>query len=130
MDTSERLKNLIAQHVLKYNYWGYLFPRVRRISDKNVPSIMGVAPEKDGSVSLYYHPDLVAKTADDQILTVLEHEGMHLLNHHIARGMKVYYNETDIQNRAIKMRIMNVAADIVVNEQANIKKDIIIDGKA
>jgi predicted metal-dependent peptidase len=129
MDTSERLKNLIAQHVLKYNYWGYLFSRVRRISDKNVPSIMGVAPEKDGTVSLYYHPDLVAKTADDQILTVLEHEGMHLLNHHIARGMKVYYNETDIQNRAIKMRIMNVAADIAVNEQANIKKDIIIDGK-
>ena len=129
MDTSERLKNLIAQHVLKYNYWGYLFSRIRRVADKNVPSIMGVGPEKDGTITLYYHPELVAKTADDQVLIVLEHEGMHLLNHHIPRGMKVYYNETDIQRRAIKMNLMNVASDCAVNEQANIKNDIVIDGK-
>ena len=129
MDTSERLKNLIAQHVLKYNYWGYLFSRIRRVSDKRTPSIMGVGPEKDGTISLYYHPDLVDRTADDQILIVLEHEGMHLLNHHIPRGMKVYYNETDIQRRAIKMNIMNISSDCAVNQQANIKNDIIIDGK-
>lgn len=129
MDTSERLKNLIAQHVLKYNYWGYLFSRIRRVSDRNVPSIMGVGPEKDGTISLYYHPDLVEQTADDQVLRVLEHEGMHLLNDHIPRGMKVYYNETDMQRRAIKMNIMNIAADCAVNEQANLKTDFIIAGK-
>jgi predicted metal-dependent peptidase len=129
MDTSERLKNLIAQHVLKYNYWGYLFSRIRRVSDKNTPSIMGVGPEKDGTISLYYHPDLVERTADSEVLKVLEHEGMHLLNHHIPRGMKVYYNETDIQRRAIKMNIMNIASDCAVNEQAKLRDDFIIDGK-
>ena len=47
MNTSERIKNLVAQYVLKYNYWGYLFSRIRRRADPALPSIMGVAPERD-----------------------------------------------------------------------------------
>jgi predicted metal-dependent peptidase len=128
MDTSERLKNLIAQHVLKYNYWGYLFSRIRR-SPGLIPSIMGVAPEPDGTITLYYHPKLVDATEDKEILKVLEHEGMHLLNHHIPRGMKVYYNEPDLQRRKIKMDIMNVAADCCVNMQAKLRDGFVIDGK-
>jgi len=128
MDTSERVKNLIAQHVLKYNYWGYLFSRIRR-TPAPIPSIMGVAPEPDGTVTLYYHPELVDKTDDKEVMKVLEHEGMHLLNHHIPRGMKVYYNEPDLQRRKIKMDIMNVASDCCVNEQAKLRDDFIIAGK-
>lgn len=127
MDTSERLKNLIAQHVLKYNYWGYLFSRVRR-SAGPIPSIMGVAPEPDGTVTLYYRPELVDKTEDREILKVLEHEGMHLLNHHIPRAMKVFYNEPDLQRRKIKMDIMNVASDCCVNMQARLREPFIIAG--
>ncbi|MCK5601760.1 hypothetical protein KAR91_07830 [Candidatus Pacearchaeota archaeon] len=130
MDTSERLKNLIAQHVLKYNYWGYLFSRIRRASNTSFPSIMGVAPEKDGTITLYYNPKYVDKTADDVVLKVLEHEGMHILNHHLARGLKVFYNEPDIQKRVIKMDIMNVASDCAVNEQAKLTGDFIIAGKS
>jgi predicted metal-dependent peptidase len=129
METSERIKNLIAQHVLKYNYWGYLFSRIRRSADPNLNSIMGVAPEKDGTICLYYRPELVDKTEDSQVLRVLEHEGMHLLNHHLPRGLKVWYSETDIQRRAIKMNIMNIAADCAVNEQAKLIDDFIIAGK-
>lgn len=129
MDTSERLKNLIAQHVLKYNYWGYLFSRIRRAADPNLPSIMGVAPEKDGTICLWYRPELLDKTEDKQVLRVLEHEGMHLLNHHIPRGLKVWYSETEPQRRAIKMNIMNIAADMAVNEQAKLTDDFIIAGK-
>jgi predicted metal-dependent peptidase len=128
MDTSERLKNLIAQHVLKYNYWGYLFSRIRRSADPYLPSIMGVAPEMDGTITLHYRPELVDKTDDKQVLRVLEHEGMHLLNHHIPRGLKVWYSETDMQRRAIKMNIMNIAADCAVNEQAKLTEDFIIAG--
>ena len=58
MNTSERLKNLIAQYVLKYNYWGYLFSQIRRKPSTALPSIMGVAPEHDGTISLYYNPPL------------------------------------------------------------------------
>ena len=70
MNTSERLKNLIAQYVLKYNYWGYLFSIIRRRSEPNLPSIMGVAPEKDGTVVLMYNPELIDKTEDREIQRV------------------------------------------------------------
>jgi len=128
MDTSERVKNLIAQHVLKYNYWGYLFSRIRRHAVPNFPSIMGVCAENDGTLTLAYNPDLLNRTTDQWVMKVLEHEGMHILNHHIPRGMKVFYSETDLQRRAIKMNILNVASDCAVNEQANLREPFIIAG--
>ena len=129
MDTSERLKNLVAQYVLKYNYWGYLFSRIRRTADPNLPSIMGVAPERDGTIVLKYRPDLVDGTDDKNILTVLEHEGMHLLNKHISRLLRIIANEvTDVMAHS-KAEIWNIAADCSVNAQANIREDLMIDGK-
>ena len=60
----ERLKNLVAKFVLKYNYWGYLFSRIRRKPRKNFGSIMGVAAENDGTITLLYEPDLMAGTEE------------------------------------------------------------------
>lgn len=129
MNTSERLKNLVAQYVLKYNYWGYLFSRIRRRPDPGCKSIMGVAPERDGSISLVYKPELIDNTKDDAILTVLEHEGMHLLNKHIPRLLRIMANEvTDIMAKS-KADIWNIAADCTVNSQANIRNPINIAGK-
>ena len=129
MNTSERLKNLVAQYVLKYNYWGYLFSRIRRRPDPGIPSIMGVAPERDGSISLVYNPPYVDNTSDEAVLTVLEHEGMHLLNKHIPRLLRIMANEvTDIMAKS-KAEIWNIAADCSVNVQANIRKPIPINGR-
>jgi len=129
MNTSERLKNLVAQYVLKYNYWGYLFSRIRRRNEPNIPSIMGVAPERDGSIVLLYKADLIDKTEDKEILKVLEHEGMHLLNKHISRLLRIMANEvTDIIAKS-KADIWNIAADCSVNVQANIREPIVIAGK-
>ena len=129
METSERLKNLVAQYVLKYNYWGYLFSRIRRRAEPNLPSIMGVAPERDGTIALVYRPNLIDNTADKEILKVLEHEGMHLLNKHISRLLRIMANEvTDLMAKS-KADIWNIAADCSVNVQANIREPIVIDGK-
>ena len=129
MNTSERLKNLVAQYVLKYNYWGYLFSRIRRRAEPHLPSIMGVAPERDGAIVLLYRPNLIDNTADQEILKVLEHEGMHLLNKHISRLLRIMANEvTDIMAHS-KAEIWNIAADMSVNMQANIRHPIVIDGK-
>jgi len=90
---------------------------------------MGVAPERDGSVTLVYKPELLDKTDDQAVLTVLEHEGMHLLNKHISRLLRIMANEmTDIMAQS-KADIWNIAADCSVNVQANIRKPIVIDGK-
>jgi len=128
-DTSDRLKNLVARFVLKYNYWGYLFSRVRRKADPNCPSIMGVAPEPDGTICLYYHPDMVDGTDDANVTKVIEHEGLHLLNKHIPRLIKILSNETEPFKKSIKARIWNEAADCAVNMQGKLGDHLIINGK-
>lgn len=130
MDSGERLKTLIAQFVLKYNYWGYLFSRIRRKPIKDLPSIMGVAPETDGTITLYYQPDLFNATDDKNILSIIEHEGMHLLNKHIPRLLRILSNETSEPRKHIKSRVWNIAADCTVNQQANIRQPLMIAGKA
>lgn len=128
MESSERLKTLIAQFVLKYNYWGYLFSRIRRKPMKDLPSIMGVAPEPDGTVTLYYRPELFDKTDDKNILAIIEHEGMHLLNKHIPRLLRILSNETSESRKHVKARVWNIAADCTVNQQANIRQPLMIAG--
>lgn len=129
INQGDRLRELVARFVLKYNYWGYLFSRIRRKPMENFPSVMGVGPEKDGTLTLYYKPSLLEKTTDKEILKVVEHEGMHVLNKHIPRYLRILANETVEQRKNIKTEVWNVAADCCVNTQANIRDPIIIDGK-
>lgn len=129
MDTSERIKNLIARFVLKYNYWGYLFSRIRRQPDENLPSIMGVAPMQDGTICLFYNPKMVDNTDDANITKVIEHEGMHVLNKHIPRLIRILSNEVSKEHKAVKAEVWNKAADCTVNCQAKLYDDLTIDGR-
>ena len=128
-NSGERIKHLIAKFVLKYNYWGYLFSRIRRKPATGFGSIMGVAPEPDGTITLLYEPDLVSKTVDKEILRIIEHEGMHLLNKHISRLLRILANETSDARKKLKIDAWNIAADCSVNVQSNIREPIIIAGK-
>ena len=112
-NTYERMKNLIAKFVLKYNYWGYLFSRVRRQPASNLPSIMGVAPEPDGTLCLYYNPDLVDKTDDENLVKVIEHEGLHILNKHIPRLIRILANEVTNELKFIKSDISNITTSLL-----------------
>ena len=127
--TSDRMKNLVARFVLKYNYWGYLFSRIRRKADLTLPSIMGVAPEPDGTICLYYNPPLVDGTDDTNLTKVIEHEGLHLLNKHIPRLIKILSNESDRMRKFYKADVWNKAADCAVNMQAKFTDDFMINGK-
>lgn len=124
-----RMKELIAKFVLKDSFWGYVFSRIRRRPSSTLPSIMGVIPELDGTISLLYRPELLQKTEDSQILIILEHEGMHLLNKHIPRLLRILSIETNEEQKNIKARIWNYAADCTVNSQAKILKPIIVAGE-
>jgi predicted metal-dependent peptidase len=129
ISSDERLKNLIAKFVLKYNYWGYLFSRIRRKPVYNLPSIMGVGPEPDGTITLSYQPDLVDKTDDANLTYVLEHEGMHLLNKHCARLIRIIANDFGTFKLMGKLKLWNIAADCCVNLQARLPDTITIAGK-
>lgn len=132
IETAERIKNLIAKFVLKYDYWGYLFSRIRRkpMSFATLKSIMGVAPEPDGTITLYYCPELVDNTDDRNLSTIIEHEGMHLLNKHVSRLLRILSNEVLISRMKIKTDLWNRASDCCVNMQAKIRNDIIINNES
>ena len=129
MITSERLKNTIANFILKYNYWGYLFSKITLVRDPHLPSIMGVAPTRDGTIELRYHPELVDATDDNNLKLVIEHEGMHILNKHISRLIRVLSNEVSMTRKMFKSQVWNIAADCSVNKQANIPDPLTIAGK-
>lgn len=127
--THQRMKELIAEHVLKYNYWGYLFSRIRRKPAYQFGSIMGVAAEMDGTLTLYYQPDLVDQTDTPNINKILEHEGMHLLNKHVSRLIRILVDETNKARMIYKRDLWNWASDAASNSQARLKDDLVVAGK-
>ena len=64
MNVHEKLKNLIASKTMRSCFWGHLFSLIRRKPYNDLPSIMGICLESDGSHSLLYHPEMVEKTEE------------------------------------------------------------------
>jgi predicted metal-dependent peptidase len=124
MTNDERIKELIAKMILKSSYWGYLFSRVIRIEDTSLPSIMGVAPESNGTLSLRYNPNFFNGTMDDTIGIVLEHEGLHLLNKHIPRLLRLLNYSISVEQEKQMIQVFNVASDCAVNEQMNAPRTV------
>jgi len=130
MNASEILKRLIAGMTLRNSYWGYLFSRVRRIPDDNLPSIMGISAESGGVLGLRFHPYLVENTTENQLAWVLEHEGMHVLNMHIPRLLRLIGDELDPKKVGQKIAQWGKASDCCCNSQIkHFPKNIHIDGK-
>ena len=117
VNQNERLKELIASFVLTYNYWGYLFSRILRVSDSSIPSIMGVSVNDNNNVSLKFNPELVDGTDNNTLIWILEHEGMHLLNSHLPRLIRMVADEVDNKKHNHKIELWNIAADCCVNSQ-------------
>lgn len=122
MTTDERLKNLIARFVLNSNYWGYLFSMVRRVEIKDFPYTMGVSPQSDGTISLFYNAEKVDSFEDKVILQILEHEGLHILNKHVSRFIRIIGDEPNVLIKQNRSEIFNYAADAAVNEQADLSE--------
>ncbi|MFW6242588.1 MAG: VWA-like domain-containing protein [bacterium] len=125
----EKVESVVAGMAITENFWGYLFGRVRKIESENIPSIMGVGMEKNGSIILMIHPTLVEKTSEPVLEKVLEHEGLHLLNLHIPRSMRILAMEVDEEIKNQKMSIWNIAADCAVNVQNNAPRIFKIAGQ-
>jgi predicted metal-dependent peptidase len=90
---------------------------------------MGVGIMSDGTLVLVYHPELVDKTDEDNLLYVIEHELLHLLNKHPVRALRLLVAETDPIRLYFKQRILNIASDCAVNAQGRIPKELTIGGK-
>jgi len=128
MDQSERLKELVSHMILKQSYWGYLFGRIRRVASDNIPSIMGVSPEPDGTLSLLYSPALMKGTDDDTLKLILEHEGLHVLNKHVPRCLRMISNEISESVLNQKADVWRTASDCAVNTLMKIPDELMING--
>jgi predicted metal-dependent peptidase len=126
-DTDTRLKNLIAKWVLRYDYFGFLFSLVRRKAEVGLPNPAAVAPTPQGALELLYNPILISATSDDDVNEILHHEGLHILNKHLSRVMRILADYPRNQHEK-HMNLLNIASDCCVNHQGNIKSPLIIAG--
>lgn len=125
----KKLEHVIAKMALTENFWGYLFGRIGKVKEPNLPSIMGVGLQKNNSVSLFFNPELVKGTDKKTIELVLEHEGLHLLNLHISRGLRLLSVEVDDEVKNRKKMIWNFATDCAVNTQMGMPEKVTLNGK-
>jgi predicted metal-dependent peptidase len=119
---SERIKNSITDMIFRDNYWGYLFSKINRAECLDLEAPMGVTPEIDGSITLLYSPSFIDRCRDDFLNAIIEHEGTHILNHHIPRLLRIISDEGNTKVKKEKQVRWNYAADCATNTIINIKK--------
>jgi predicted metal-dependent peptidase len=126
-DTDSRLKNLMATWVLRYDYFGFLFSLIRRRAVVGLPNPMAVSSTKDGVLELLYNPIIISATADEYVNEGLKHEGLHVLNKHLSRRMRLLADISE-EDRGTHSKLINIAADCCVNSQGKIRNPLIIAG--
>lgn len=126
-DTDKKLKALMAKWVLRYDYFGFLFSLVRRKAEVGLPNPAAIAPTPEGTLELLYNPILVSATPDEDLNEILHHEGLHILNKHISRMMRILADIPKAQHKQ-HVSLINKAADCCVNQQGNIKNPLMIAG--
>jgi predicted metal-dependent peptidase len=126
-DTDMKLKSLIAKWVLRYDYFGFLFSLIRRVAVVGLPNPAAIAPTSQGTLELLYNPILIAATQDEDLREMLHHEGLHVLNKHVSRMLRLLTDYPENQHEQ-HIKLINIAADCCVNQQGKIKNPLIIAG--
>ena len=130
-DAPDKIRDMIIAMMFKSSYWGYLFTRIhRRERDLGPFFVMGVESDKEGNVALVYNGKKVENTENKTLLLLMEHEGMHLLNKHLSRLLRIIANDLNNNNMEIvgyKSYVWNIAADMVVNHQMSLPKTLTVD---
>ena len=122
------IKDLIARMILKSNYWGYVFSKLSRKEDTTIKSIMGVSPEPDGRLCLVYNPLYFKNTKEQTLVYIMHHEGIHLLNKHIPRLIRILRDLADKNQEQTNIKLWNIAADFTANDYSEMPKVIELAG--
>jgi len=120
--SSERIKKIITEMIFKDSYWGYLFSKIDRKENLTIPSILGVTPEMDGTITLLYNSMFIDLANDDFLKVGLEHEGIHILNGHIPRFLRILSDEVGEKSKKQKSEKWNKSADCAVNTLIKINR--------
>lgn len=120
--SSERIKRIITEMIFKDSYWGYLFSKIDRKENLTIPSILGVTPEMDGTITLLYNSKIIDLANDDFLKAGIEHEGIHILNGHIPRFLRILFDAVGEKSKLQKADKWNKSADCAVNTLIKINR--------
>jgi len=126
---SKRVKDIIGQMVLRDSFWGYLFSRVGKIEDKNFKHPAAIGALSDGMLYFFYNPDIISTVNDKDLEIIISHEGIHILNKHISRLIRILADETKDEIKSLKMKVWNYATDFNANDIIGAPKIIKIQDK-
>lgn len=93
------------------NFFAYLFFQVNRIHSASTPT-MGVGL-RNGNLNLVFNSRFVDILTTDELITVIKHEAMHLINQHIVRGTGAK------EKNKTKHTMENIAMDCAINQYLN-----------
>ena len=99
-----RLESAISKLVTFQPLYGEVFLHLNKKETSKVPTLaVGVIRRVD--LALYYNPDIISKLSSTELRSVLKHEALHILLHHLTRAKHFAYNP----------RGYNIAADCAIN---------------
>lgn len=103
-DIKNRLESAISKLVAFQPLYGEVFLSLNKKETKHIPTLaVGVIRRVD--LALYYNPDFIEKLSPTELRSVLKHEALHVLLHHLTR----------VKHFAFNMRGYNIAADCAIN---------------
>lgn len=127
------LSKAIGTMISKSSLWGCIFGRLTR---KEVPRMgtFGVGFSKRGTLFLLYDPEILENTPRKDLEYVMQHEGMHLVNNHIPRSLRLMNEEeaddlTGQIEQKMKKQVWNIASDCAANDQLDFPEKINLGGK-
>jgi len=99
-----KLESAISKLVTFQPLYGEVFLHLNKKERKDIPTLaVGVIRRVD--LALYYNPDFVDSLSTTELRSVLKHEALHVLLHHLTRAKHFAYNP----------RGYNIAADCAIN---------------
>lgn len=99
-----RLDSAISKLISFQPLYGEVFLHLNKRERLDIPT-MAVGVIRRVDLALYYNPDFVEKLSSTELRSVLKHEALHILLHHLTRAKHFAYNP----------RGYNIAADCAIN---------------
>jgi len=100
----DKLNSAISKLISFQPLYGEVFLHLNKRESMEIPT-MAVGVIRRVDLALYYNPDFVDGLSSTELRSVLKHEALHVLLHHLTRARHFAYNP----------RGYNIAADCAIN---------------
>jgi len=107
------MAQLVIYFQNRKSYYAQALSEVPKFADPTCPT-MYVTVRK-GRYIMKYHPEWYKYLDEKEACTVLEHECLHILLHHIPRFNKLLRSTNDKVTKMVMCKVANIAMDCAVN---------------